>query len=229
MFLGGKYTFKIIELHKQYGPILRISPWEIHVSDPDFYDVIYASSASNLKRDKYEWFSKSFGQDKSAFGTHDHDLHKLRRSALNPFFSLQNVRRLQPVILERVHILLDRFREFRESGKVLNASCASSAFTNGLSMIPNYIRLLLILVSIDIVMQFSFSRCDNRLSEPPQKVNYLFCGKTDQVMQRLLTLTLPIVMLHSLALHQTIFSSMHHGSIISCNRYLIQLHSFCTR
>lgn len=34
IWLGGQYTFKIIELHKQYGPIIRISPWELHISDP---------------------------------------------------------------------------------------------------------------------------------------------------------------------------------------------------
>jgi hypothetical protein len=34
LILGGQYTFKIIELHKQYGPIIRISPWELHISDP---------------------------------------------------------------------------------------------------------------------------------------------------------------------------------------------------
>ena len=28
---------KIRELHKQYGPIVRISPMEVHISDPDFY------------------------------------------------------------------------------------------------------------------------------------------------------------------------------------------------
>ena len=33
-WLGGQYTFKIIELHKKYGPIIRISPLELHISDP---------------------------------------------------------------------------------------------------------------------------------------------------------------------------------------------------
>jgi hypothetical protein len=32
----GRYTFKIAELHRQYGPIVRISPHELHVSDPSF-------------------------------------------------------------------------------------------------------------------------------------------------------------------------------------------------
>jgi hypothetical protein len=131
LWLGGQYTFKIIELHKLYGPIIRISPWEIHVSDPDFYEVIYASSASGHKRDKYDWFTKSFGLDNSVFGTPGHDLHRLRRSALAPYFSKASVRRLQPLVQDRVNKLLERLEGFRDNGEVLMASWAYSAFTNG--------------------------------------------------------------------------------------------------
>lgn len=131
LYLGGKYTFKIIELHEQYGPIIRISPWEIHISDPEFYDTIYASSASGHRRDKYDWFTRSFGLDNSVFGTPGHDLHKMRRAALNPFFSMASVRRLQPVIQERVDLLLERLKGFRGTDEVLMASWAFAAFTNG--------------------------------------------------------------------------------------------------
>src|ERR1700722_8866841 len=75
VILGGQYTFKIIELHKQYGPIIRISPWELHVGDPDFYSVLYATSASGQKRNKYNWFTESFGLDNSVFATWEHDKH----------------------------------------------------------------------------------------------------------------------------------------------------------
>lgn len=131
LFLGGQYTFKIIRLHQQYGPIIRISPWEIHISDPNFYDTIYASSASGHRRDKYDWFTKSFGLDNSVFGTAPHDLHKMRRAALSPYFSMASVRRLQPVIQDRVDILRRRLEGFRDTGEVVMASWAFAAFTNG--------------------------------------------------------------------------------------------------
>lgn len=65
------------------------------------------------------------------FATVDHDRHKVRRAALNPFFSTQNVRKLQPVIRERVEMMLKRIEDFRKSGEVLNASWLYAAFTNG--------------------------------------------------------------------------------------------------
>ncbi|OBT77934.1 hypothetical protein VF21_04356 [Pseudogymnoascus sp. 05NY08] len=148
LILGGKYTFKLIELHKQYGPIIRITPFELHISDPEFYDEVYASSASNRKRNKYPLFYGSFGMDYSMFATIDHDLHKYRRAALNPFFSQQNVRKLQPVIQERVSTMLERIRDFKESEAVLNVSWLYAAFTS------------------DVVMQYAFARSDHRLERP---------------------------------------------------------------
>lgn len=54
--LGGQYTFKIIELHKKYGPIIRINPQEIHVGDPDFYPVLYLGT--NRRLEKWRFFTK---------------------------------------------------------------------------------------------------------------------------------------------------------------------------
>ena len=52
--LGGRYTWKIGELHKQYGPIVRINPYEVHIDDPDFYDEVYVNGAKR-KTNQWEW------------------------------------------------------------------------------------------------------------------------------------------------------------------------------
>lgn len=48
----GDYTRKIEELHEIYGPIIRISPNELHCNDPAFIDQIYAPGGGKRKRDK---------------------------------------------------------------------------------------------------------------------------------------------------------------------------------
>lgn len=68
----------------------------------------------------------------SALATINHEHHRLRRSALNPFFSTQTVRKLQPVIEERVDALLGRLLDHGQRAKEpLDVMYPFSAFTNG--------------------------------------------------------------------------------------------------
>ena len=134
MILRGQYTFHLRSLHAKYGPVIRINPYELHISDPSYYDTLYASSASGEKRDKWEWYTKQFGTPDAMFSTIGHDQHKARRAALGRFFSMSSVRRLQPVIGERVQQLLHRLCAIKnvEGDKgVIRLDYALSAFTNG--------------------------------------------------------------------------------------------------
>jgi hypothetical protein len=53
---------------------------------------------------------------------------------INPFFSKQSVRRLQPVIQERVDMLLRRIREFKNSGNPLTISLTYVSLSSGMSI-----------------------------------------------------------------------------------------------
>lgn len=141
--LGGQYTFKIIDMHEKYGPIVRINPWEVHVGDPDFFSEVYAGPSR--RRDKWTFYTQQSGAPQSPLATIDHNLSKLRRSALNPFFSTQTVRNLQPVIEERVDALLDAFQNYAEvsMGQPLDVMYPFSAFTN------------------DVINEYAFSRSDH--------------------------------------------------------------------
>jgi cytochrome P450 len=142
IILGGQYIWKIKSLHDRYGPIIRINPNELHVSDPAFWDTMYTPSTNSNRRDKWSWQTKGLGIPTSLLGTAEHGVHRRRRGALNPFFSMGNVRKLLPVIEERVAALVQRLKSSGEMGEVVNAEYAFSAFTN------------------DVVMQFCFGRSD---------------------------------------------------------------------
>ncbi|KAK7952714.1 uncharacterized protein PG986_008442 [Apiospora aurea] len=112
---GGRYWVKINELHDRYGPIIRINPYELHVRDPDFYEVLYGGPGQG-RRDKWSWSVGMFSNSQSAFGTASHDLHRLRRGALNPFFGKQAIARsMEPVIRELVESMCARFEGMRVS------------------------------------------------------------------------------------------------------------------
>lgn len=98
-----------------------------------YYDTVYASSASGEKRDIWEGSAKQFGVAQSTLSTIKHDHHRARRAALSPYFSMANVRKLQPVIDERVRKLIERIRGFKDpEEKVFTLNHLFTAFTNGM-------------------------------------------------------------------------------------------------
>ncbi|OCL12778.1 cytochrome P450 [Glonium stellatum] len=143
----GQYTFVLPTLHTKYGPIIRINPHEVHIADPDFYDTVFAGATQ--KRNKWPWYCNAFGSaPESAFATSDHDLHRKRRAALNPYFSKTKVRSLQPVIEERAEALCKILEEFQSTGEIMKATLGFAAATN------------------DIAMQYAFGRSENRVEAP---------------------------------------------------------------
>ena len=126
----GKYIFKIRDLHKEYGPIVRINPYEVHISDPDFYDTLYSASNS-IRKERWSWYAAGLGIPTSTLATVEQGLHRRRRAAMSPFFSKQNVRKLQPVINERASKLRMRLEQLVGSDEIVPINLAFSAFTNG--------------------------------------------------------------------------------------------------
>ena len=127
----GQYYAHISYLHSIYGPIIRINPHELHVSDPDFFEVLYST---HEKRDKWAWLTHSFGMPNSTFATTSHAIHKRRRAALNPYFSKASVGRLQPVVDERVGVVVNRLREYGKEERTVNIVEMASAFATGKSV-----------------------------------------------------------------------------------------------
>ena len=61
----------------------------------------------------------------------DHDLHRMRRAALLPFFSTAYVRKMQPDFQERIDVLLRRMASFKDTNEPMNANCIFAALSNG--------------------------------------------------------------------------------------------------
>ncbi|KAK1726379.1 LOW QUALITY PROTEIN: cytochrome P450 [Colletotrichum acutatum] len=86
---GKTFGNKIQKMHEDYGPIVRINPHELHVSDHGFFDVLFAGGSA--RRDKYPPSASVQGAPGGIFGTLNHDAHRMRRSAISGFFSKQSV------------------------------------------------------------------------------------------------------------------------------------------
>ncbi|KAK2834957.1 hypothetical protein FQN49_006745 [Arthroderma sp. PD_2] len=114
-------------MHEKYGPIVRISPDELHVYDSAFIDELYAGGGK--RRDKSTFYTWQFGTPGSILSTASHDLHRLRRSALNPFFSKASVVKLEPIIVDTVQKLCRKIEMHAGSGTPITISSAFFGMT----------------------------------------------------------------------------------------------------
>ncbi|APA06217.1 hypothetical protein sscle_01g009870 [Sclerotinia sclerotiorum 1980 UF-70] len=123
---GGQFWRKIPEWHEKYGPIVRISPTELHISDPEFYDTIYTTD----ERDRVYLRNALPTAPSATHSTVDHFLHQRRRAALSPLFSKLNLQKFHPLIQSRVDIIVNRINtEYRGTDRVLDLGNVFACFT----------------------------------------------------------------------------------------------------
>lgn len=139
--LGGKFSFKIEELHEIYGeipssgnergglglnatragPIVRIGPNEVHIKDPDFFDEFYNVTS---RLDKDPWYYAFVASQDAGFGTANVDLHRARRKAMSRFFASSAISNLESSSKEKVLKLCRRLQQMRQDGRPVNLSNA---------------------------------------------------------------------------------------------------------
>lgn len=166
--LQGQFTFRIQKMHEKYGmecnqhshftaclmlqgPIVRITPFELHVDDSDYWDELYSRTA---RYDKYEWLAGRFGANTMTFTTSKSDHHAIRRAPLNPMFSKRSIAKFEPVIKDKVELMCKAIRAHSETGEVLVLSDAFSAFSG------------------DVITEYCFGFCYNHLESPGFKENF---------------------------------------------------------
>lgn len=140
-----QYLWQIKKLHDQYGPIVRINPRHLHINDPEYYDTIYA--AGNHARDRDGWFHHTGSKlmTPALPDTLEHELHKARRRAVDPFFSKRSVRAIEGEIVQLVNKLKDRFRSILEKSRQDTNQKAVVNLTNAMSGL-----------TMDVISDYSF-------------------------------------------------------------------------
>ena len=124
VFKGHQYIWKIREMHQQYGPIIRTNPDDVHIMDPEFFDEFY-----NLKLDKWKWWTNGFAVPTAGGMTIEHEVHRKRRGALNPFFSKASIQANVPIIQEKLAVMVDRLDKIAGSREVLDLEAVYLALT----------------------------------------------------------------------------------------------------
>jgi hypothetical protein len=148
---GSRFYKQVGLLHKKYGPIVRITPNEVSLSDPENYETIYYVRSKYAKDPRYY---DAFGMEYASFTSCPNELHRLRRGPLNKFFSRAMVLELQSIVQEKADKLCALIAKNSKAGEMLDIHHGCRA------------------VSIDVITEYMFSKCYDLLDAPDLGTNF---------------------------------------------------------
>ncbi|KAM0345672.1 hypothetical protein ACHAPU_006327 [Fusarium lateritium] len=108
--VSGKRVHYIHALHQKYGPIVRVSPQEIAVSDLDAFSTIHKIGAGFLKSVWYE--GTNTGREPGIFAMRDPHQHAARRRLFARAFSVSSLMaNWEPVIRQKTELAVQKIKE----------------------------------------------------------------------------------------------------------------------
>lgn len=147
------------KVNKAPGPIIRISPNEIHLNDPANYDKIYNVLSKFTKDPSFYGPIEGPVRTPVILTVISNEAHRARRSALNPFFSRRSVLDLETVVRSKSLLFceilssalskdeIDLEHESKDKKKAFNAHGAIRAFAT------------------DVITEYAYANCWNFLDE----------------------------------------------------------------
>ncbi|KAF5698022.1 cytochrome P450 monooxygenase [Fusarium globosum] len=94
----GRLWAKLPDLHRRYGPIVRIGPNEVHIEDSEYFDTIFGFRPLN----KEAMTAKEFGINHALFGVEDYKTYVKKRAAFGNAFSRTKLSKIQDQINEEI-------------------------------------------------------------------------------------------------------------------------------
>ncbi|PSN64117.1 cytochrome P450 [Corynespora cassiicola Philippines] len=113
--LAGRLPFDILDLHNRYGPVVRVSPWELSYVDSRALKNIYGHH--NTAAEGFREFEKDKVEYAMLAGNKNHILiakpedHARLRKFLSPSFSEKGLREMQNRIQSYVDLLVRGLKE----------------------------------------------------------------------------------------------------------------------
>lgn len=147
----SQYYRKVSEMHRQFGPIVRISPNEVSLSDPSAFEKIY-NIRSKYTKDPV--FYRTMGIHYGMFGAYDNDHHRELRGPWNEFFSKSSISALRGMIQGKAHLLCQKADEELKA--------------TGSAPIQGLFHALM----IDVVSEHTVPECRNTLHNRPYATQY---------------------------------------------------------
>ncbi|KAM0705953.1 hypothetical protein Q7P35_007313 [Cladosporium inversicolor] len=149
-YFNCRYYLEIERLHQIYGPVVRITPDEVHIaSNSEDYEKIYHVGSKYAKSPN---FYNALCVPHSSFGTASNEVHKIKRGAMNPIFARQKVLDVESIVQDKVAKVISRLENSTKDTRVGDESGVD---------LHHAFRA----VSVDVASEFSFGTCYNFLDK----------------------------------------------------------------
>ena len=116
-YIGDEATV-IGQLHKKYGPLVRVAPNEVDINDADAVSPIYVSRGGFRKALCYANFD--MGEHRTIFSALDSEFRSPRAKAVMPLFSTKNIRENEVALYGCVDRMVRRMQEEAVTGVPVN-------------------------------------------------------------------------------------------------------------
>ncbi|GAP91697.1 putative cytochrome P450 oxidoreductase [Rosellinia necatrix] len=121
--LHRKFQVEQIELHRKYGPIVRLGPKRFSFADADALKTIYGHGIEFRKSKWYSAFNvpnpHSTGQE-NIFTERDPKLHAQQRKQLTNMYSMSGLMSCEPYVDECTDLFAQRLTEFARAGNAID-------------------------------------------------------------------------------------------------------------
>ncbi|CAG8919094.1 unnamed protein product [Penicillium salamii] len=131
----GMFIWEMERLHEIYGPIIRVTPNEVHIKDSNYYDEIYASN--KRRREKVPERVAQFDLDGTGFSSISPEDHRKRRAQVEKYFSKTSVTNIEHVIYESIDKLDEHFQRAFKNHSVVGIDAGFAGLTS--DIIHNYV------------------------------------------------------------------------------------------
>ncbi|KAM0697897.1 hypothetical protein Q7P36_002751 [Cladosporium allicinum] len=110
---GGNGPAGYRKLHQQYGPIVRVGPNHVAVSDPSAIPIVYGLGSKFTKTDFYKTMVPSYNgiPIDSMFTARDPTIHKSLKTPVASLFAMSNMRNYEPYVDECTQLFSDAMRD----------------------------------------------------------------------------------------------------------------------
>ena len=114
----GHAHITAIALHKQYGPVVRIGPNHVSLSDPSLIPIIYGTKENFTKTGFYpiQCISWKKTPEMNLFSTRDPEYHRVEKRKVGAAYSMPNLLQSEAAVDSCVNLFMDRLNEFASRG-----------------------------------------------------------------------------------------------------------------